>query len=300
MSTSKTIYILDRLVHKPVKITWASEVISPKTYIIYKNQEWKEMLWTVLWYPTRTDKSWTFISLLNKHEKQAFETGKEKAAELFWLFKEAFTKEFSTAVPITARMNLHNNQIYFYFFADTRFNFASFVKSFRAKIGMHFFIYQVDARDRVRLHPHLHERYDPCGLPLMYHIFKHRLDNVDKETFEVQQLWWRNQQRMKDRSGRLDHSINFEKDFYLSERKKYPQKGKIVQRMWKPMKCIGYNMLTQEIKLRGKTPEEKKKWKHKKEKVSWTTWFGDFVKIHLDEYLWKRETKNNTNKKSWK
>jgi len=41
---------------------------------------------------------------------------------------EKFKKEFPESVPVTARMNLYATEIYFYFYAETRFNFAEFVK----------------------------------------------------------------------------------------------------------------------------------------------------------------------------
>jgi cell fate regulator YaaT (PSP1 superfamily) len=105
---------------------------------------------------------------------------------MYDLFAEKFTKEFPEAVPLTARMNSHGNQVYFYFFAETRFQFGEFVKTFRQQIGYHFFLYQVGARDRVRLHPRLEERYDPSGMPLMYHIFKHPLPNVESDMLASQ------------------------------------------------------------------------------------------------------------------
>lgn len=107
---------------------------------------------------------------------------------MYLLFKDIFPKQFPEAVPITARMNLHGNQIYFYFYAETRFQFSEFVKQFRQQIGYHFFLYQVSSRDRVRLQPNLETRYDPSGMPLMYHIFKHPLPNIENDIVGQQQL----------------------------------------------------------------------------------------------------------------
>jgi hypothetical protein len=53
---------------------------------------------------------------------------------MYELFASKFTAEFPEAVPLTARMNSSGNQVYFYFFAETRFQFGEFVKSFRQQI----------------------------------------------------------------------------------------------------------------------------------------------------------------------
>jgi hypothetical protein len=112
-------------------------------------------------------------------------------------------------------------------------------------------------------------------LPLTYHLFRHALPWVDGETISVQQLWWRNNDRLKDRSWKLDHTLNFEKDFYVEESKKYPHHGQVVSLEWKLMKCTWYNILTGEINMRWKADEDKKE--------DWR-WHGEFSKIDLETY----------------
>jgi hypothetical protein len=48
-------------------------------------------------------------------------------------------------------MNLQGTQVYFYFYSEQRFVFTDFIKNFRNQIGMNFFLFQVGARDMVRL-----------------------------------------------------------------------------------------------------------------------------------------------------
>ena len=97
---------------------------------------------------------------LSDKQRAAFDAHQQQAKELNVVFKDEFKRSFPESVPLTSRMNLHGDQIYFYFYAETRFNFADFVRSFRERIKMKFFLYQVGARDRVRLHPNLNERFD--------------------------------------------------------------------------------------------------------------------------------------------
>lgn len=282
------LYVLDRLINKPVKVEGKIPTdIQAKEKIVYKDEKGKEMLGIVLGYKTKADKSGTFSYILKDTELENFNHYQETAADLYKIFKKKFTAEFPGAKPITARMSLSGRQIYFYFFAEQRFNFAEFVKSFRQEIGQHFFLYQVGARDRVRLHPHLDERYDPSGLPLMYHIFKHPLDGVESETVEAQGLYG-NSDKLKDWSGKLDHTLNFEKEIYAEENKKYPRKGQIINVDGKPMKCAWFNILTQEIKLRWKIEDADENTNPR------FLWKGEFKILTLDEYEKAKNKKTST------
>lgn len=82
---------------------------------------------------------------------------------MYALFKKQFTSQFVGAIPITARSDLFGNIIYFYFYSEERYNFAEFVKSFRPQLPCQFFIYQVGARDMMRLSPHAKEYLAACG-----------------------------------------------------------------------------------------------------------------------------------------
>lgn len=278
MSTNSSIYVLDRLNTKPVKLT--GELPADLHYgdrVVYKDSESKEMVGTLLGYSVESAKTGTFLYPLLGQQAENFTIYQEKAKKLYDLFKDKFKKSFPESVPLTARMNLQGNQVYFYFFAETRFDFAEFVKGFRQEIGYNFFLYQVGARDRVRLHPNLHEWFDTSWLPLIYHIFKHPLPNVEGDVINLQHLEWRDIDKLKDRSGKLDHTLNFEKDIYEEESKRYPYRGEVVTFEGKKMKCTGMNILTQEIKLRGQSDDDPNEFR------------GEFRKITLSEYRPKKD-----------
>lgn len=273
MSHSPYITILDWLNTKPVQLTGTlPDTTRPGEYVVYTDSEGKEMVGTYLWYNVETNKTGTFLYPLMGQQAENFATYQQKAQKLYDLFKTKFRAAFPESVPLTARMNLQWNQVYFYFFAETRFDFAEFVKWFRQEIGYNFFLYQVGARDRVRLHPHLNEWYDPSGQPLIYHIFKHPLPNVEGDVISLQNLEGRDIDKLKDRSGKLDHTLNFEKDIYEEESKKFPYRGEVVTFEGKKMKCTGINILTQEIKLRGQSEDDPNEFR------------GEFRKITLSEY----------------
>lgn len=79
-------------------------------------------------------------------------------------------------------------------------------------------------------------------------------------------------ERLKDRSGQLDHTLEFEADIYAAEVPKYPEKRSVISLHDKKMMCTGYNILTQEIKLRGEDSEKPGEF------------YGEFVTISLTEY----------------
>ncbi len=275
------ISVLDRLLNKPVDVVFPAEKQFKKwDLIVYKDKEKKEYLWEYLGYTTKTEKSGNFVRVLAWRELERFHENKIKADEIFKKFKIAFVKEFKDAKPISARMNLYWNQIYFYFFAEQRYDFSAFVKEFRENLNLRFFIYQVWARDRIRLHPNLDERYDSNWLPLMYHVFRHPLPQVNNDVVIQQWLRWRDVERLKDRSWKLDHTLAFEMDIYNEEIPKYPEKWTVIKFDNKSMKCSWYNILTQEIKLRWEDSE--KKWLF--------TW--EYMTITLDEYQKSKTTVN--------
>lgn len=271
----KNYTLIDRLIHKPVTVSLSRKQIDSLIHgdmVTYKDDEGKIQSWEYLWYHTGHGKKATFIAKLSEEKIKKCEEYQKKADDMFVTFKELFGSAFPTSLPLCARMSHTWHQIYFYFYSDTRYNFSNFVKTFREKVRMRFFLYQVGPRDRVRLHPNHKERFDTSWLPLMYSIFKHPLPNVENDAITIQWLAWRDTETLKDRSWKFDHTLNFEKDRYEKELKHFPRRGQIIDRYGNSMKCMGCNMLTQEIKLRWKTDE----------KQEWFT--GEWKVVTLEEY----------------
>jgi cell fate regulator YaaT (PSP1 superfamily) len=248
--------------------------------VLYKDEEDKIQSWEYLGYKAWRWKKATYVGPLSDKQKEQCKQHQIQADKYFKIFEENFGKAFPTSKTLCSRMHHNWRQIYFYFHAETRYNFSDFVKEFRSMLPLRFFLYQVGPRDRVRLHPNRHEWFDSSWLPLMYSIFKHPLANVESDAIMVQWLAWRDTESLKDRSGKFDHTLNFEKDWYIKESKKYPRRWQIIDRYWSTMKCMGCNILTQEIKLKGEG-DEKKEWFDWERKV-----------IHYDEY------QDSINKKS--
>lgn len=271
-----TVTVLDRLIHKPVTLTLPETVekddIDPGDFIVYTDSDGNDNVGEYLGYTLSDAKKEKFKMLLEGTEKKNFDYYQEEAEKLFTIFSKEFCKEFPDAVTLCGRESVRGDQVYFYFYADQRYNFADFVRSFRNKLQKRFFIYQVSSRDRVRLHPNRDEWFDASGLPLMYSIFRHPLKRVESSVIQLQNLQWRDSQRLKDRSNKFDHTLNFEKEFYEKESTRYPERWSTILYKWKEKLCIDSNILTQEIKLRGKTDDDD------------TQFDGDRLVISLDEY----------------
>jgi cell fate regulator YaaT (PSP1 superfamily) len=114
--------------------------------------------------------------VLSEQQKEQFEKNQSRAQELFSSFRTKFKAEFP--------------EIYFYFFAEGRYNFSEFVRAFRPEVGMNFFIYQVGARDRIRLDPRADGMYCASGhgYGLDCKMFHHPMPNIDTDVLVAQQL----------------------------------------------------------------------------------------------------------------
>ena len=286
-----TVYsVLDRLIQKPVSMEFDDETLKKLKHgdkIIYTDSDNKEYVGDFLGYETNSEKSWKFKRILEGKEREKFTSNITKAEKLYTsVFLPIFEKNFPEAKPICARISIHGNYIYFYFCSNKRLDFSSLIQTFRKKLSMRFFIYQVNPRDRVRLHPNLDERYDANGLPLSYHMFKHWLDNVPWDALDIQGLRGRQIEKMKDWSGMLDHSLSYEYDFYKEESKKYPKvRSKVIYNNKKYL-CIKCNYLTQDIVMRWEDPQNPGEF------------YGEYLTIHIDEYtiLKNQEQKISQNK----
>jgi cell fate regulator YaaT (PSP1 superfamily) len=253
------IYVIDRLINKPVLLT--GTIPSDVTYgqkVVYLDDEKKQQVGIVLGYEIETAKEWKFLYALQGDQAIHHDENQKKAHELFQVFKKDFKENFPESVPVTARMNLQWSMVYFYFFAELRFQFAEFVKVFRQKIGYNFFLYQVWARDRIRLDPRADGMYCASGHGtwLDCKTFKHPMPNVESDAITLQQLDWRDIEKLKWLCGKLKCSLNYEKEYYEQETKKYPTRGAYFSLQGERVKCLWFNVMTQEIKIRNEQTEQ--------------------------------------------
>ena len=255
----KTIYLLDWLISKHVAVRDVPDHVHFEVgeKVIYHNKEDnKKYLWLNVWYQVECEKEWGYVWALIHKQAEQFATYQQRALDYYKMFKEQFCKLFPWAVPITARSDLHGNIVYFYFYSEDRYNFAEFVKSFRQQIPCQFFIYQVWARDMMRLSPKGKEYLGACGCGPLWCCSLWKLPSVEMDNIALQSLEWRDVEKLKWRCWKLKCSIVYERSLYLEETKKFPKKGEMVTLpqgiTWM---CIGHNIMTGEITLKTETWE---------------------------------------------
>lgn len=271
----------------------------PKTWAM------KSSIWTIIsgWNQyTCMNKDKTFFSadflrILEWDEKEEFETQQEIALKIFPNFKKEFKAAFPNSIPVTARFQIFSDQLYFFFFSEERYVFTDFVKKFREKVGKNMFLFQIWARDMMRMSPWADWMMCSAGQNLCCKSCT-LLPNIEIESVVMQNLEWRDIERLKWKCGKLKCCLLYELDLYINDSKKFPRK-------WSKINISGlrdrkiddaeddntwivnsFNIITQDVNIKTKdwflrVPIDKLKWKFdvndkpywkndKKESKEWT------------------------------
>lgn len=197
---------------------------------------------------TDIDREVTYSGRLTSEELQEFDEMQDKARQHFPLFKKMFKSAFPGAIPITARYHMFSSQRYFYFYAEQRFNFVEFIKEFRQALGGQFFLFQVGARDMVKLSPGTDHIVGCNGLNLCCKSNR-PLPSIDVEDLLIQHLDGRDIERLKGRCGKLKCSLVYEVETYVSESKEFPPKWSEID-IHNCEKCgmvTNFNIITKKI-----------------------------------------------------
>lgn len=246
-----TLYILDRLVPKHIALHWVNDSISIPVWekVIYTIPgDAKEYIGFNVGYPVDTDKKWSFVKLLDGAVKEKFERYQAKSQKYYEAFKKDFPVVCPGAIPITVRSDLQGQQIYFYFYSEERYNFADFVRSFRAVVPVQFFIYQLGARDMIRYSPNAKQYLTACGCgESQWCCSLGKLPNVELDNIALQSLEWRDIEKLKWRCGKLKCSMVYEREVYLAETASFPKKGEMGTMNGQSCVCIWYNIMTGDI-----------------------------------------------------
>ena len=207
----------------------------------------------------------SFCHILEGEEKQYFDEKQKEASDLFLIFKKEFKEDFPDAVPIVARYQIFSHQLFLYFYSEERFIFTEFVKKLREKIQLNIFLFQVGARDMIRMSPQTDYVYCNADVKL---CCKHNilLNNVEIENVVLQNLEGRDIEKLKWRCGKLKCCLLYEINHYLEEWKKYPQKWSKIT-LQSSVNCripncedkeicegivLSFNIMNQEIKIKTK------------------------------------------------
>lgn len=233
--------VLDRYINKPIKI---NDNLKLKVWekIIF-SYDWRKSIWIVLWYECHSEKEWIFISILEWKEKEKFENKQKEVKEYFNIFKIEFKKFFPLAIPITARFDIFNDKVYFYYYLEDRLDFRDFLKFFLKKVPYQVFLYQVWARDMIRYSEKI-EIWCCQISKVCCKTYKCPLPTVENESIYIQSLWHRDDEFLKWHCWKLKCCLNYELDFYNEKSILYPKIWEYFEYEWKKYLCQWYNMLT--------------------------------------------------------
>ncbi|HPK27815.1 MAG TPA: hypothetical protein PKX34_01235, partial [Candidatus Absconditabacterales bacterium] len=165
--SKNSVYVLDRYTNKNIKVINIDETslqeLKTGDKLVYNMEEnnQKPSIGIYIGHDINTDRIGHFTKILKGEELDFFEEQSKFALQIFPLFKKRFKAEFKNSIPVTARFHIYLDQLYFYFYSEERYIFTDFVKKLREKIGKNIFLFQVGARDMVKMDP----RTDilPCG-----------------------------------------------------------------------------------------------------------------------------------------
>lgn len=254
-------YVLDRYTNKNVLITWVNDDVFAKLKhgdkIVYSSSDQngvhKQTVGTYLGHEIFTDRQWTFVRIFDPEEKEFFEEQQKLALDIFPLFKKLFKKYFPDSIPVTARYQIFWDQLYFYFYSEARYVFTDFVKEFRQELGKNIFLFQIGARDMIKLSPGADCLIWCNGINLCCKSTR-ALPSVEIENIVLQNLEWRDIEKLKWRCGKLKCCLVYELDTYIQESKKFPQKWSYVENKWCEACGIvsSFNIMNGDVTIRTK------------------------------------------------
>ena len=238
------LYVLDYFMNKNFKVLNCPDEIRTQlrhwdkiVYICEEKWVQKSSIWLVIWYPIKASRTVEFERAFSEEETREFLEQQDIAHKVFPSFKQKFKARFEWSKPITARYNPIGDQIYFYFYSEERYVFWDFVKELRSEIWKNLFLFQIWARDMMRLDPAAKDYAvgSDCGM-----------------LTACQSL---NPLPLKGRCWKLKCSLMYELEIYQEEVKNFPIKWSTIKCPWSNENWIvsSYNIMTREVIL--KTPE---------------------------------------------
>lgn len=255
----KNIYVLDRYTSKYIKVYGVDELdyqsLKQWDKVIYnvedKDSTSKLSVWINIGFDVDTDRQWKFERILVLDEKKYFEDQQKYALDIFPIFKQTFSASFEWSIPITSRFNMFSNQVYFYFYSEERYVFSEYVKTLRQRIWKNIFLFQVWARDMIRLDPGA-DSFLCIDWSTLHCKTLRPLPNVEIENVAIQSLEWRDIEKLKWRCGKLKCSLIYESDLYEQELKSFPAKWSVVKVNSSDITWVitSINIMTRDVKIK--------------------------------------------------
>lgn len=255
----KQAYVLDRYTNKNFLVKNVDDESFAKLRhgdkIVYEASDQtgtsKLSVWIFLGHEIATDRQALFKKILAGEEKTYFEEQQAFALDIFPLFKKLFKQSFHDSVPVTARFHIYGDQIYFYFYSEERYVFTDFVKELRQELGKNIFLFQIGARDMVKMSPGTDCIVWCNGISLCCKSTR-PLPSVEIENIIIQNLEGRDIEKLKGRCGKLKCCLVYELELYTEEGKKFPAKWSHVCIKWNNScgNVFSFNIMNNEVTIR--------------------------------------------------
>lgn len=202
-----------------------------------------------LWFEVNADRKWKFEKILEWEDKVYFDQQQKYAKEMFPIFKKTFKSRFAWSKPVACRFHIYAHQLYCYFYSEDRYVFGDYVRILREKVGKNIFIFQVWARDMVRFSP-VADQYLTVDWRSLHASSNFPLPSVSMENIMLQNLDWRDVERLKWWSGKLKESVIYEAALYVEENKRFPERGDGVKANWIEGICLSSNIMTWDVTIK--------------------------------------------------
>ena len=236
--------------------------------VVYKKDN-EKFIGTYIWYRCKPDYSGQFLYKLSDSNLEKFLQLDKKAKEIFDNIKEHLNFIFPNLKFLTAKMDFGADVLYIYFYGETRVDFRPWLKDLRDLIWMNFFLYQVWARDRIRLHPQAKNWIGDCWYSLCCVNNLCKLDSVETSTINLQNLQTQGIEKQKWLCGKLKCCLKYEEKIYEKELEKYPDIGTQLEKDGKKYTVIGINTLSKYIFLKDEN------------------WY--ITRLTYEDYLWSEK-----------
>jgi len=245
-------FIQDYLTLKVLKSKNKSNIkLNAWDKVIYE-KEWHKYVWTYIWYDCEYDYEVNFLYKLVYWQLEKFYRLDKTAKELFYNIKEDLKIVFPNIKFSTAKMNFVWNIIYIYFYSEERIDFRPYLKELKKLIWMNFFIYQVWARDSIRLNTENKNILWDCWLWLCCINFNCKLPSVESSIINLQNLQTQWIDRQKWICWKLKCCLKYEEKIYQKELKNYPEVWTDIEKDWKIYTVIWINVLLKYMFLKDK------------------------------------------------
>jgi len=156
-------------------------------------------------------------------DMQRLEDNKQKEEAAFLVCREKIEKCGLPMKLVDVEYQFDGNKITFYFTAEKRIDFRELVKELAAEYRVRIELRQIGVRDEAKRI----SGYSVCGRRLCCSTFLKNFEPITTQ-FAKDQLMPLNPQKLSGVCGRLMCCLNYERDFYLEELKKYPPLESIV------------------------------------------------------------------------